>query len=75
MLCILHKNIINMKKQTVERPTTKVRISGSMHQWVIDWVNEEAKKEDRSFSDMNERLVVEAVKYRRGIERKLPTIK
>lgn len=58
-----------MSKQKFETVEPKIRISGSMRQWVIDWVNEEAKKEDRSFSDMNERLVVEAVKYRRGISK------
>lgn len=58
-----------MSKQKTETVGPKIRISGSMRQWVIDWINEEAKKEDRSFSDMNERLVVEAVKYRRGISK------
>lgn len=58
-----------MSKQKTETVEPKIRISGSMRQWVIDWINEEAKKEDRSFSDMNERLVVEAVKYRRGISK------
>lgn len=59
-----------MSKQVV--PKEKVqekrdRFSASMLDWLIEFVNEEAVKEERSFSRMVERLVWEARQYRKGL--------
>jgi len=48
------------------------RFSASMLDWLIEFVNEEAAKEERSFSRMVERLVWEARQYRKGLAKPSP---
>ena len=55
------------QKIAKDKIVPKKRFSGSMEGWLIEFVNEEAKKEDRSFSDMVGRLINEARKYRIGL--------
>lgn len=51
-----------MKKDKVQEELQKVRYSGSMKPWVLNFIKECAHKEGRSFSDMLERIVCKVIK-------------
>jgi hypothetical protein len=52
------------KNVTAEAVAPKTRFNGVTHQWIIDGVNEIAKKEARSFSSTAGGLLAEALWYR-----------
>lgn len=59
-----------MKRKSVpkvEVVNPKKRVSVSMTEWLVEYVKEEAAKEKRSFSQMVDRLVYEANRFRTGM--------
>lgn len=55
---------MKQKEVTVEAVAPKVRFNGVTHQWIIEGVNDIAKKEARSFSSTAGGLLAEALWYR-----------
>ncbi len=61
-------NAVNMKnKVPIEKVVPKEKISSSIQKWMVKEITEWAAKETRTFSNMTEHLLWEALQTRKGL--------